>query len=178
MNKLKTILVSAALGLGVCTSAFAGHHHMRDYGGPQGFYNTPMTVADVKSNAYDDQIVTLRGRLVNYLGHDKYEFADQTGSIEVELDDDYNWSFISKGEYIEIVGEVDRDFLSISIDVRNARSLERGPGVAPANMAPQAPVSPIPSAAPAAPAAPTAPAAPAPAQPQVLPAAPVAPSAQ
>ena len=95
-------------------------------GAPQGFTANLNTVQAVKSDARDDQYVTLRGRLVDYLGHDHYEFADNTGTIEVELDDDYDWSFISKGELIEIYGQVDKDFFSTSIDVKRAVSLEQG----------------------------------------------------
>lgn len=111
-------------------------------GSPQGFGAELNTIQAVKSDARDDQYVTLRGRLVDYLGHDHYEFADNTGTIEVELDDDYDWSFISKGELIEIYGQVDKDFFSTSIDVRSAVSLEQGPASAP--QAPRGPQGPGP----------------------------------
>lgn len=140
--------LSAILALGASTSAVAGSHEQGF--GPQGFGNNPNTVAAVKRDAYDDQYVTLRGRLVGFLGHDRYEFADQTGSIEVELDDDYNWSHIAKDQLIEITGEVDRDFFSTTIDVRRAVPLERGvPAPMPA-VAPQAPATPQAPAAPVA----------------------------
>ena len=89
---------------------------------PGGFNNNvPNTVAGVKKNAYDEQIVHLRGKLVRYLGKDKYEFADVNGeTIKVELDDDYNWSHINKDQLIDIVGEVDKDFIGIKIDVKSA----------------------------------------------------------
>ena len=123
---------------------FAGSAAMADGwygnggGAPQGFGADLNTIQAVKSNARDDQYVTLRGRLVDYLGHDHYEFADNTGTIEVELDDDYDWSFISKGELIEISGQVDKDFFSTSIDVKRAISLEQGPA-AQAPRGPQGP---------------------------------------
>lgn len=113
MKTLKVLAVAAALSaLSFTTSAFA-------MGAPTGF-NTPNvnTVAGVSRNAYDDQIVTLRGALVNYLGHERYVFADNTGSIEVELDDDYDWSYVSKDMPIELTGEVDKDFFSTTIDVK------------------------------------------------------------
>ena len=123
MIKALTVVVAASTIL-LSASAFAGHHH---YGVPQGFDNNLNTVAAVQKNAYDDQYVVLRGRLINYLGHDHYEFADETGVIEVELDDDHNWSYLSKGELIEITAKVDRDFFSTELEVKRAVSLERGP---------------------------------------------------
>ena len=91
--------------------------------GPQGFNNAaPNTVAGVLSNGHDDQIVTLEGRLTNYLGHDRYEFTDNAGDrIEVELDDDKNWNNISKGQPIVIVAQIDKDLLSTTLEVYEAR---------------------------------------------------------
>lgn len=119
MNKIATLVTAAAL-TAVSSFAFAGQGL-----GPSGFNNNPSTVAEVLKNAYDDQVVVLQGRLTKYLGHDRYEFTDlQGGTIEVELDDDRNWSFISKDELIEIQGKFDDDFLDKKIDVKNAYSLE------------------------------------------------------
>lgn len=134
MKLLNALLVTAALG--VSAAAFAGHGPHPS--GPQGFDNPNVgTVAAVSKNAYDDQWVTLRGCLTNYLGHERYEFTDATGSIEVELDDDRDWSFVSKGQLIDIVGKVDKDFLSTTIEVKNIVPIERGGAQAPAPRGPQ-----------------------------------------
>lgn len=122
MNKIAVLCAAAAL-TSFSSIALAGHHGA----GPAGFDNNPTTVAGVLNNAYDDQIVVLKGRLTKYLGHDRYEFQDNTGTIEVELDDDRNWSYISKGELIQIRGKFDDDFMDKKIDVKDAVSLERGP---------------------------------------------------
>lgn len=123
MKLLNAIILSSALAFGA--TAFAGHDLK---GAPQGFEQVNLaTVAAVKSDASDDQWVTLRGRLVDYLGHDKYEFADESGSIEVELDDDRDWSYISKGELIELTGKVDKDLLSMKVEAKKIVSLEKGP---------------------------------------------------
>lgn len=96
---------------------------------PRGFdaerVSSVSTVAGVYNNAYDGSIVTLRGRLIDFLGHERYKFADTTGSIEVELDDDHNWSYLSKDELICIVGVVDSGFFSTKLDVKQAFSLEK-----------------------------------------------------
>lgn len=92
---------------------------------PQGFNNTINSVSDVLKNGYDDQYVTLKGRLTNYLGRDRYEFTDTNGGkIEVELDDDYNWSHITKDQLIQITGKIDKDIFSTVIEVKNAQPLE------------------------------------------------------
>lgn len=135
MKKLAVLAVTSVFCL-AGSAAFADGWYGNG-GAPQGFTANLNTIQAVKSDARDDQYVTLRGRLVDYLGHDHYEFADNTGTIEVELDDDYDWSFISKGELIEISGQVDKDFFSTSIDVKRAVSLEQGPAAQP--QAPQGP---------------------------------------
>lgn len=127
MKMLKALAVVAALSVTATPAAFA-------MGGPTGF-NTPAvnTVADVDRNAHDDQLVTLRGALVNYLGHERYLFADSTGTIEVELDDDYDWSYVSKDMPIELVGKVDKDFLSTTLDVKRITPLNGQAAPAPSN---------------------------------------------
>lgn len=137
MRKLGVVALVTTLLIG--SAAFAGHDHwerqpsgfdsefsQQPIKGPRGFANSEFkNTADVKKNARDDQYVTLTGRLVNYLGHEKYEFADESGTIVVELDDDYNWSHIAKDELIQIEGKVDRDFFSVKIEVFRARAVEK-----------------------------------------------------
>ncbi|MBO8416471.1 MAG: NirD/YgiW/YdeI family stress tolerance protein [Proteobacteria bacterium] len=123
MKKLYITAAAAALFSAAALAAPQGFNGGQGVaGGPQGFNNAaPNTVAAVKSQAYDDQIVTLQGRLTKHLQKDHYEFTDLQGNtIEVELDDDQDWSNIAKDQLIEIVGEVDKDLLSISIDVKRA----------------------------------------------------------
>lgn len=124
---MRSILKMFSACLAVCSAcAYAQPQGFGGPGGmggvPGGFNNAaPNTVAGVKSNAWDDQIVYLRGRLTNYLGKDKYEFTDlQGGTIEVELDDDMPWGHISRGQLIDIVGDVDRDLFWVTIDVKHA----------------------------------------------------------
>lgn len=97
------------------------------YGQPQGFSLNEMSdIATLKKNAYDDQLVTIKGRFTKQLTKDKYEFTDTKGqTIVVELDDDRNWSHIRKDALVEIVAEVDKDFMSIELNCINARPLEK-----------------------------------------------------
>lgn len=127
MKKIAVLALASVLclaGSAAMADSWRGH-----YGAPQGFGTELNTVEAVKSDARDDQYVTLRGRLIDYLGHDHYEFADETGTIEVELDDDRDWSYISKGEFIELTGQVDKDFFSTTIDAKRIISLENAPAL-------------------------------------------------
>lgn len=132
MNKLTALASAVALSvvagtaLAAPVSGFGNNNSQAQYTtqGPAGFGGAnaaPQSVQQVLANGYDDQRVTLTGRLTNYLGHDRYEFADDTGRIEVELDDDRDWSHISKDQQITIFGKVDREHRYVKIDVKDAR---------------------------------------------------------
>ena len=132
MNKFIALASAAALAV-VTSTAFAAPASGFAQGGqytpqgPAGFSApsaNPQTVQQVLEQGYDDQRVTLVGRLTNFFGHDRYEFSDDTGRIEIELDDDRDWSFISKDELITIYGDVDREYNSVKIDVKDARPVK------------------------------------------------------
>lgn len=124
---LKKTLSVCALMLAVTLSgtALAGDHHRN---GPGGFgfgsyHHQGITcVNDVHRYCGDDDYVLLRGSLTRYFGDDDYEFTDERGdTIAVELDDDENWSHISKDQLIEIYGEVERDDFRVKLEVKSAR---------------------------------------------------------
>ncbi|MDR2793024.1 MAG: NirD/YgiW/YdeI family stress tolerance protein [Treponema sp.] len=72
----------------------------------------------------DDDFVTLRGKIERFLGDEKYLFADDTGSIIVEIDDRL-WRGISidQNDMVEITGEVDRGFTRIEIEVSRIKKI-------------------------------------------------------
>ena len=72
----------------------------------------------------DDSLVILQGRILRFMGDNKYLFSDNTGTITVEIEN-WVWRGLSAGEndIVEISGEVDRDFLRVEIDVWNIRKL-------------------------------------------------------
>lgn len=47
-----------------------------------------VTAATVQSVG-DDRQVTITGKIVRFLGNEKFELQDQTGTVIVEIDDDY-----------------------------------------------------------------------------------------
>lgn len=84
-----------------------------------------VTVEWVVSEAADDAPVTLRGRLVEALEDEQYLFEDETGTIQVEIDDEnFNLEPFQAGLYVEISGEVDKDEVDvIEIDVARVTTI-------------------------------------------------------
>lgn len=71
----------------------------------------------------DDQTVVLRGQLVAKLGDERYRFQDDTGVIDVEIDDeDLPRDTVSADTLVELHGQVDTHrFKPSDIDVQHAR---------------------------------------------------------
>ena len=119
MNKF--LAVSAlAITLGYATFAQA-QGGFTGKAQPQGGYTGPTidtaSVADAKKLS-DDTPVVLVGKISKSLGGEKYLFSDGTDTVTIEIDDD-DWRGLSVSEKdtVEIRGEVDKDFLSVEIDV-------------------------------------------------------------
>ena len=117
MNLQKIGLVAALTGLMAFNVSAAG---------PQGFeVHSPVTVKWVKESAKDDDFVTLRGRFVAFLRDDKYEFVDETGSkIVAELDKDWDWSHVHRGDLYEIYAEVEKNWSRVKLEIHKATRLE------------------------------------------------------
>jgi len=69
----------------------------------------------------DDSMVVLVGKIVNSLGDEKYTFRDNTGEVIIEIDDeDWHGVKVTPEDTIEIVGEVDKEFMEkTKIDVKS-----------------------------------------------------------
>jgi uncharacterized protein (TIGR00156 family) len=82
------------------------------------------TVEEVKTLP-DDAPVVLQGYILNHIRSDHYTFQDDSGSITVEIDDD-EWRelIVSPSDKVEIRGEVDRDLLTMEVEVEYIRKLE------------------------------------------------------
>lgn len=144
MNKLVFLALAGALALSANLASADDHdfrknhncHFENDSSMPGGFENSTKidSIAAVKDKATDDQVVFLKGRLTKHLGGEKFEFTDTAGdTIVVKLDDDYDWSHVSKDMPIEIEAEVDEDFIKLHLDVKCARPAGQ---MAPASGAP------------------------------------------
>ncbi|EJJ4225945.1 YgiW/YdeI family stress tolerance OB fold protein [Salmonella enterica] len=83
--------------------------------GPNG---SSTTVESAKS-LRDDAWVTLRGNIVERISDDLYVFKDATGTINVDIDHKrWNGLTVTPQDTVEIQGEVDKDWNSVEIDVK------------------------------------------------------------
>jgi uncharacterized protein (TIGR00156 family) len=83
-----------------------------------------MSVASVNGMG-DDAKVFLEGFLTRQISDEHYIFKDDTGEIEVEIDDeDFRGKKVTPDTKIRISGEVDQDWESTKIDVDYLEILE------------------------------------------------------
>ncbi|MDR6410978.1 NirD/YgiW/YdeI family stress tolerance protein [Paraburkholderia terricola] len=96
------------------------------YTGP-GAEPTATSVKQLLDGGRDDQSVVLRGRLVKQLGGDRYQFADSTGQIQVDIDH-RRWPAgqpISDTSLVELRGEYDKELVGTSeVDVHEIRVIK------------------------------------------------------
>lgn len=89
--------------------------HSGGFVGPNGSITT---VASAKS-LRDDAWVTLRGNIVERISDDLYVFKDATGTVNVDIDHKrWNGVTVTPQDVVEIQGEVDKDWNSVEIDVK------------------------------------------------------------
>ena len=121
---LKKTLAALAMSA-VAFSAYAAPQGFTAPQGPKGFEASALnTVAAVKAQGVDEQMVVLRGRFTKQLTKEKFEFVDEKGdTIVAELEDDRDWSMITKDALVEIRAEIDKDLMSVKLEVESARPL-------------------------------------------------------
>jgi len=91
-----------------------------------GFQNDQTSVVTVKQaeEMKDDSWITVRGQLEKQIGDEDYLFRDATGSMKVEIDHKrWDGLTISPKDRVELTGELDKDFNSIELDVKQVRKL-------------------------------------------------------
>ncbi|WP_428945340.1 YgiW/YdeI family stress tolerance OB fold protein [Pantoea sp. FN060301] len=73
----------------------------------------------------DDAWVVLEGNIVRQVGHELYEFRDNSGTIHVDIDDK-RWlgQSATPTDKVRIEGEVDKDWNSVEIDVKRIQVLK------------------------------------------------------
>ena len=117
MRKFLIFAAVLLLGTGIALVAQEG-------GGFTGPGLPQVSVKEAKK-LIDDTPVLLRGHILRFLGDEKYLFSDDTGTVTVEIDDSL-WRNLSVSEQdkVEIVGEVDKKFLRVEIDVDSIKKLQ------------------------------------------------------
>ena len=94
-------------------------------GGFQGPNGSSTTVESAKS-LRDDTWVTLRGNIVERISDDLYLFKDATGTINVDIDHKrWNGVTVTPQDTVEIKGEVDKDWNSVEIDVKQISKVSK-----------------------------------------------------
>lgn len=92
---------------------------------PGGEPHRGVVTVEMAKTLPDDVDVVLQGNIERHIRKEYYVFRDATGSITVEIDDDAWRGFvIGPQDKVEIVGEIDRDFNSIKVEVDYIRKLE------------------------------------------------------
>ncbi len=67
---------------------------------------------------------SLRGNIVERISDDLYVFKDATGTINVDIDHKrWNGLTVTPQDTVEIQGEVDKDWNSVEIDVKQIRKV-------------------------------------------------------
>lgn len=90
--------------------------------GPNG---TVTTVEKAKSMR-DDAWVTLRGNIVERLSDDTYTFKDSSGTVNVDISyKRWNGLTVTPNDVVEIQGEVDKDWNSVEIDVKQISKVNK-----------------------------------------------------
>lgn len=91
-----------------------------------GFSADHTSVVTVKQaeDMRDESWITVRGKLEKQIGDEDYLFRDQTGTMKVEIDHKHwNGQTISPQDTVELTGELDKDFNSIEMDVKQVKKL-------------------------------------------------------
>ena len=75
-----------------------------------------LTVLQVQ-DAQDETLVSITGHIVSTQGDENYLFKDETGEIQVEIDNHlFQGQAVTPETLITIIGEVDKEWKQISID--------------------------------------------------------------
>ncbi len=103
----KVLFLSTAL---ICSFAALASAQMK--GGFSGNTdNITITTVNQVENLPDETYVTMQGNITSQVGHEKYMFKDETGTLKIEIDDDdWNGLVVGPEDRIQIQGEVDKSW--------------------------------------------------------------------
>ncbi len=82
------------------------------------------TVADVLKNRTDDYPVVITGTIIKKTGDEKYEFKDDTGAIQAEIDDEDLYNIKVDGAKVTLTGEIDIEGQVVEIDADTVTKVE------------------------------------------------------
>ena len=123
MKKLAAMVAVMALCsapvLAAQQGGFSGPTATQSQGGGFVGPNGSNTTVESAKSMRDDAWVTLRGNIVERISDDLYLFKDATGTVNVDIDHKrWNGVTVTPQDLVEIQGEVDKDWNSVDIDVK------------------------------------------------------------
>lgn len=111
MKKLLLVTVFSATFLAACSQPASPSQVFGEQSS-----NATLTIAQVKAQP-DDAIVTFKGKITKQVGGEDYIVADETGSIEVEIDHHiWNGLSVTPNDTLRIRGKVDQETFSTQVD--------------------------------------------------------------
>ncbi|EIH0954511.1 YgiW/YdeI family stress tolerance OB fold protein, partial [Escherichia coli] len=122
MKKATLIAMLIGLSFGAVAQQQQGFVSPDGQGYQQGGFKGPTpgltSVAQAKTFR-DDAWVVLEGNIIRQVGHELYEFRDNSGTVYVDIDDK-RWlgQNATPTNKVRIEGEVDKDWNSVEIDVK------------------------------------------------------------
>lgn len=123
MKKLAAMVTVMALCsapvLAAQQSGFSGPTATQSQAGGFVGPNGSSTTVESAKSLRDDAWVTLRGNIVERISDDLYLFKDASGTVNVDIDHKrWNGLTVTPQDVVEIQGEVDKDWNSVEIDVK------------------------------------------------------------
>lgn len=85
----------------------------------------PLTSIDaVLKSGVDDYPVVVTGTIVKNIGDEKYEFRDDTGTMQAEIDKEDLYNITVEGARVTLTGEIDIEGKIIEIDADTVAKAE------------------------------------------------------
>lgn len=100
------------------------------YGAVAGMFLSNAAIAGITSVEEallmpDDSIVTLRGKIVEKVGYEKYLFRDDTAQIVMEIDESKMRGLkLSETDLVEVRGEIDNDKNVTEVEVASLKKVK------------------------------------------------------
>ena len=112
MKKLFVLCLALAAALPFAANAQKGPRPFHRGGFEEDIATVQYTNAADVEKLGDEAFVTLKGKIITRIGHEKYTFQDESGTIIVEIDDD-DWRGVSvkPSDVVILEGEVDKHFV-------------------------------------------------------------------
>lgn len=130
MKKLAAMIAVMALSsapvLAAQQGGFSGPTATQSQSGGFVGPNGSSTTVESAKSLRDDTWVTLRGNIVERISDDLYLFKDATGTVNVDIDHKrWNGVTVTPQDVVEIQGEVDKDWNSVEIDVKQVTKVTK-----------------------------------------------------